>query len=83
MIKRILYFGNPAYLSKKDNQLVIRLPAVEKNIELSYQFKKEAQATVPIEDVGVVILDHCQIVITQALICSLLANNVAFLTSSC
>ncbi len=31
MIKRTLYFGNPAYLSLKDAQLIVRLPEVEKN----------------------------------------------------
>jgi len=34
----------------------------------------------PIEDIGVVILDHQQITISQALIAKLLANNVAFVT---
>ena len=30
MIKKTLYFGNPAYLSLRNNQLVIKLPEVEK-----------------------------------------------------
>lgn len=30
MIKKTLYFGNPAYLSLNNKQLVIRLPEVEK-----------------------------------------------------
>lgn len=29
MIKKTLYFGNPAYLSLKDLQMLIRLPEVE------------------------------------------------------
>lgn len=45
MIKKTLYFGNPAYLSLKDCQLVIRLPEVEKNQELPLTFKKESVAT--------------------------------------
>ena len=80
MIKRTLYFGNPTYLSTKLDQLVVRLPAVEKNPDLPEGFKKEAQATIPIEDIGIVILDHQQIVISQALIARLLENNVAFIT---
>lgn len=80
MIKRTLYFGNPTYLSTKLDQLIVRLPAVEKNPDLSEGFKKEAQATIPIEDIGIVILDHQQIVISQALIAKLLENNVAFIT---
>jgi CRISPR-associated protein Cas1 len=80
MIKRTLYFGNPAYLSTHLDQLVVRLPEVEKNDTLPDSFKKEAQAKIPIEDVGVVILDHQQIIFSQALMAKLLANNTAFIT---
>ena len=80
MIKRTLYFGNPAYLSKKDEQLLVRLPQVEKSETLPDTFKKEAYATIPIEDIGIVILDDGHITITQGLIESLLANNVAVVT---
>ncbi len=80
MLKRTLYFGNPAYLSKHDNQLVLRLPDVEKNKDLPASFKKDAQATVPIEDIGFVILDNQQIIITHGLIAALLENNAAVIT---
>ncbi len=80
MIKRTLYFGNPAYLSMRNAQLVIHLPEVVKNNDLPESFKKEAQATIPIEDLGVVLLDHKQITITQGLLEALLANNVAVIT---
>ncbi len=80
MIKRTLYFGNPAYLSTTLDQLVVRLPEVEKNDALPQIFRKEATATIPIEDIGIVILDHQRIVISQALIARLLDNNVAFIT---
>jgi CRISPR-associated protein Cas1 len=68
MIKRTLYFGNPAYLKTKDEQLVFESADTG---ELK---------TLPIEDIGVLILDHPQITITQALIAKLLANNVALIT---
>ena len=80
MIKKTLYFGNPSYLSMKNAQLVFRLPEVEKNDSLPETFKKESIRTVPIEDIGVVILDHKQITITQGLIEALLENNVAVIT---
>ena len=32
MIKKTLYFGNPAYLSLRQNQLVIQLPEAEENL---------------------------------------------------
>jgi CRISPR-associated protein Cas1 len=67
MIKRTLYFGNPSYLKTNNDQLVVErqdLPA----------------HTVPIEDIGLVVLDHQQITISQALIAKLLDNNVALIT---
>lgn len=80
MVKRTLYFGNPAYLSLRNAQLVLRLPEVEKNDTVSSTFKKEAERTIPIEDIGVVILDNKQITITQGLIEALLENNCAIIT---
>lgn len=66
MIKRTIYFGNPAYLKTKNQQLVI-----SKN--------GEEDKTVPIEDIGVLILDHLQITITQPTLTRLLQNNVAII----
>lgn len=68
MIKQTLYFGNPAYLSLKDRQLVIRLP------------DKNQSITRPIEDIGVVIVDNKQITLTSGLIEALLGNNCALIT---
>lgn len=68
MVKRTLYFGNPAYLSTRLEQLVITYP------------EQSDVKTVPIEDIGVVILDHQQITISQALIAKLLNHNVALIT---
>ena len=80
MIKKTLYFGNPAYLSLRNKQLVIKLPEVEKNESIPEKFKKESKKNVPIEDVGVVILDNKRITITQGVIEALLNNNVALIT---
>lgn len=68
MIKRVLCFENPARLSLRLEQMVVE--------------REENTRTVPIEDVGVVILEHKQITITHALIDALLANNVAIVTSN-
>ena len=57
MIKKTLSFSNPAYLSLRDAQLVIKLPEVEKAKNLTDDFKKSAEITRPIEDIGVVVLD--------------------------
>ncbi len=80
MIKRTLYFGNPAYLSLRSKQLLIRLPEVEKNDSLPETFKRDAERTVPIEDIGFVVLDHKQITITQGVLEALLENNCAVIT---
>lgn len=80
MIKKTLYFGNPAYLSMRNNQLVVKLPEVENNNTLTEKFRKDNETTFPIEDLGVIILDHKQITITHGLIEMLLQNNTALIT---
>ncbi len=69
MIKRTLYFGNNAYLHTKDGQLVV-----------DFADKDKLQAKVPIEDIGIVILDAFQLTISQTLITRLLHNNTALIT---
>jgi CRISPR-associated protein Cas1 len=68
MIKRTLYFGNPAYLSTHLEQLEIKV------------LETGETKSVPIEDIGVLILDNQQITITQAVMAKLLANNTALIT---
>ena len=80
MIKRTLCFTNPAYLSLKNNQLVIKLPEVETNSSLPEGFKSEATKTIPIEDIGIVVLDNKRITITQGVMEALLENNAAVIT---
>ena len=80
MIKRTLYFGNPAYLSMNNAQMVIKIPEVESAANVCEAIKKDAIRTMPIEDLGVVILDHKRITITQGLMEALLDNNCALIT---
>lgn len=80
MIKKTLYFGNPAYLSLRMGQIVIKLPEVESNELLPEIMKKQAEITKPIEDIGVVVLDNRRITITQGLLEALLENNCAVIT---
>jgi CRISPR-associated protein Cas1 len=74
MIKRTLHFSNPAYLNLKEKQLQIDLP------HLKVLGEKESKKTVPIEDIGIIILDHQQITITHGCMAALLENNVALIT---
>ena len=69
MIKRTLLFGNPAYLSTKNEQLVVKYP--DETIETK---------TVAIEDIGVLLLEDPQITITSGLIDKLTANQTAVIT---
>lgn len=80
MIKRTLCFSNPAYLSLKNEQLVIKLSEEEKNDTQSENFNDHTVRTVPIEDIGVVVLDNKQITITQGVLEKLLENNSAVMT---
>lgn len=80
MIKKTLYFGNPAYLSLRDAQLVIKLPEVVKNATLPEHFKQKVEITKPIEDIGVLVLDNKQITITSGVLEALLENNCAVIT---
>ena len=74
MIKRTLNFSNPAYLSKKNNQLLIKYPKNKDGEEPD-------SITVPIEDIGIIILENPQITISHSLLSALLENNTAVVTS--
>jgi CRISP-associated protein Cas1 len=69
MIKRTLFFENPAYLSTKNEQLVVNYPDEEKS-----------ERTVPIEDIGLIVLEHQQITITNGLLQKLSDNKTAIIT---
>ena len=66
MLKRTLFFGNPAYLSTKNEQLVVVFPD-----------KEQEQRTVPIEDIAVVVMENQQITITNGLLEKLVQRGVA------
>lgn len=68
MLKRTLFFGNPAYLSTKNEQLVVELKE-------THELK-----TVPIEDIGILVIEHPHITLTHTLISKLLEHNVAIVT---
>lgn len=70
MIKRTLCFGNPCSLRKKLMQL-----------EVSYLEKDDKEpVTVPIEDIGLIILDNPQINLSNALLMALNENNTAIIS---
>lgn len=80
MIKKTLFFSSPVRLSLRNGQLVIRLSEVDSNDTLPDAFKQQAEVTKPVEDIGVVVLDHRQITITTGAMEALLENNCAVIT---
>ena len=72
MIKKTVCFSNPTYLSLRNGQLVVKVAA--------HDDEPERQASLPIEDLGVVVLDHQQITITSGAIAALIENNAAVVT---
>jgi CRISPR-associated protein Cas1 len=73
MIKKTLYFGNPFYLSYQNDQMQVQVPHA-KGID------KLLNNTIPVEDIGIVVLDNRQITISHHLISKLLENNAAVIT---
>lgn len=72
MIKRTLCFSHPAYLSLKNKLLLVRLE--------KHDGEPEQSVTIPIEDIGFVVLDHRQITITHGALSALLDNNASVVT---
>ncbi len=66
MLKRALFFSTPFCLSLRNNQMIINTKEMP-----------EMQRSVPIEDIGFVILEHQQTNITLPLLNALSDNNVA------
>lgn len=65
MITRSIYIGNPAHLKLKDEQMYILCPET-----------KAMKGKVPVEDLGLLMLDHFQITISHQLIQKMMGNNV-------
>jgi CRISP-associated protein Cas1 len=76
MIKRTLYFGNPAYLSLDNRRLVVE-KAPDGDLPLGEPADKRF---IPVEDIGVVVLDNRRITVTSGLMSALLDNDVAVVT---
>ena len=69
MLYRSIYIGNPAYLKLKDRQLKVTDPET-----------KEEKGSVPIGDIGLMMLDHYQITLSHQLIQELMKNNVILIS---
>lgn len=69
MLYRSIYIGNSAYLKLKDNQMKILCPET-----------KSEKGSVPVEDLGLLMLDHFQITVSHQLIQRLMGNNTVMIS---
>ena len=69
MITRSIYIGNPAYLKLRDEQMYILCPET-----------KIVKGKVPVEDLGLLMLDHFQITLSHQLIQKMIGNNVVVIS---
>lgn len=66
MIKRTIVLSNQVYIKKENDQLVIRQGAETKSV--------------PIEDIGVLMMESHQCTITEAVLSALMANNAVVMS---
>ena len=69
MIKRTLFIGSDSYLHTKHKQLII-----------DFADKEKKKVSIPIEDIGVMVLEAYQMTLSLNLLSRLLENNVAVIT---
>lgn len=74
MIKRTLFFSNPTHIFKKNEQLCF---AINRKSETE---EEDKVISIPIEDIGVIVLDNKQITLSHAVMDALLQNNAAIIT---
>lgn len=82
MIKKVLCFSNPAYISFRKGLLVIEIPEIKELKNLPQRLKERSVITRAIEDISMVILDNRRITITSAAMEGLMRNNIAVVTCS-
>ncbi len=73
MIKRTICIETPCHLKYRDEQMVVSYQHVK-------GYESLPERTVPVEDLGMIILEHQQITLTHYLLDKLVANNTAVVT---
>lgn len=67
MIKRTIAITTPCHLSLRQEQMLVRSKLIE----------GDAGKTVPVEDMGLLLMEHQQVTVTQGLLAKMMAHNVA------
>jgi CRISPR-associated protein Cas1 len=73
MIKRTICIETPCHLKYRDEQMVVSYSHVK-------GYESLPERTVPVEDLGMIILEHQQITLTHYLLDKLVENNTAVIT---
>jgi CRISPR-associated protein Cas1 len=73
MIKRTIHIGTPCRLATQHEQLVLKYSHIKGQEDMP-------DRTVPIEDIGILVLEHEQITLSHPLIDKLLQHNAALVT---
>jgi CRISPR-associated protein Cas1 len=73
MIKRTIYIASPCHIKTTNEQLVIQYNHIVGQEEMP-------DKSVPIEDIGIIVLDHERITLSHRLIEKLLDNNASLVT---
>ena len=73
MIKRTICISTPCLLRCQDDQMLVKYDHVK-------GYESVPQKSVPIEDIGVLLLEHQQVTITHYLLDKLVQNNTAVIT---
>jgi len=91
MLKRVVYFSSPAYLSVKLGQLVVELkhpsdlPKIQMPKAIRYGKSEVAEEKIVeyqlnMEDLGMIVLDHAQITLTQSILKKCAEYNILLLS---
>jgi len=67
MIKRTIAITTPCHLSLRQEQMLVRSKLIE----------DDAGRTIPVEDMGLLMMEHAQVTVTQGLLAKLMEHNVA------
>lgn len=77
MTKRTLLISTPSYLSLRNKQMVVKMAELERCDAVDAKFKKQFERTVPIEDLGLLMVENRQVTLTAGLLAALADANCA------
>ena len=77
MIKRTILISSPSYLSLRNGQMVVKVAELERCDKVDEAFKRQFERSVPIEDLGLLMVENRQVTLTAGLMAALAAANCA------